>query len=224
MSVAHPSTSLALVLSLVLIVASAGTTVAGDPPSPILEGKKLLNEGVNHGDMKKIAAARKHFETTLKKGQHLTLAHYYIALADYRRLTIQMGRNQTPPDVGKMVDKGIDHLEKSVEIASWIGAEIVNTALSGPARNSEVDTGPNGAPQSHGSSQMATADDYARTGKALKEIGDMAGDNGINITIEVHQHSIADNSWSTLHLLVHLDGDVRPFRIPKDQGGFAGRR
>ncbi len=96
-------------------------------------------------------------------------------------------------------------LEKSVEVASVLGAEIVNTALSGPPQNRMLDTGPSGAPESHGSSQMASEEDFIRTAQALREVGAMAGDNGINITVEVHQHSIADNSWSTLHLLELAD-------------------
>ena len=96
-------------------------------------------------------------------------------------------------------------LEKAVEIASWIGASVVNTALSGPPQNRMLDTGPSGAAESHGSSQMASQEDFIRTAKALREVGAMAGDNGIDITIEVHQHSIADNSWSTLHLLELAD-------------------
>ena len=106
-------------------------------------------------------------------------------------------------------------LEKSVEIAAWLGADIVNTALSGPPPNRMQDTGPSGAPESHGSSQMASEEDYIRTANALREVGAMAGDNGIDITVEVHQHSIADNSWSTLHLLdladspfVHANPDL----------------
>ena len=96
-------------------------------------------------------------------------------------------------------------LEKSVDIASWLGAEVVNSALSGPPPNRELDTGPSGAPQSHGSSQMASEEDFIRTARTLHEVGAMAGDNGIDITVEVHQHSIADNSWSTLHLLELAD-------------------
>ena len=127
-------------------------------------------------------------------------------------VAIRAGGSLCQPNV---MDRSRERLKKAVEIASWIGADIVNTALSGPARNPQVSTGANGAPQSHGSSQMATADDYARTAKALQEVGGMAGDNGVNITIEVHQHSIADNSRATLQLLeladspyVHVNPDL----------------
>ncbi len=106
-------------------------------------------------------------------------------------------------------------LEVAVDVAARLGAGIVNTALSGPALNRMRDTGPSGAPESHGSSQMASGEDFVRTAQALREVGELAGDNGVNITIEVHQHSIADNSWSTLHLLdladspfVHANPDL----------------
>ena len=39
----------------------------------------------------------------------------------------------------------------------------------------------------------------------LREVGAQAGASGADITVEVHQHSIADNSWSTLHLLELTD-------------------
>lgn len=127
-------------------------------------------------------------------------------------VAIRAGGSLCQPDA---MDQSKKRLEKCVEIASWLGADIVNTALTSPARNPKISTGANGAPQSHGSSQMATADDYARTARALKEIGGKAGDNGINITIEVHQHSLADNSWTTLQLLeitdspyVHVNPDL----------------
>ena len=92
-------------------------------------------------------------------------------------------------------------LEKAVEIAGWTGVGVVNTALGSPPRDATLDTGPSGQPSSHGSSALATEDDFVRTAVALSEVGRQAGDIGADITIEVHQHSIADNSWSTLHLL-----------------------
>ena len=74
-----------------------------------------------------------------------------------------------------------------------------------PPRNPELNTGPTGAPEAHGSSQMATQDDYVNTAAILREVGKVAGSSGVDITIKVHQHSIADNSWSTLHLLELTD-------------------
>ncbi len=96
-------------------------------------------------------------------------------------------------------------LEKAIEIAGWIGVGVVNTALGSPPRDATQDTGPSGERASHGSSAQASADDFARTAAALRQTGELAADAGAIITIEVHQHSIADNSWSTLHLLELTD-------------------
>ena len=96
-------------------------------------------------------------------------------------------------------------LEKAVEIAGWIDADIVNTALGSPPRDATLDTGLSGERSSHGSSALATEEDFVRTAAVLRSVGAMAGDSGTDITIEVHQHSIADNSWSTLHLLELID-------------------
>lgn len=98
-----------------------------------------------------------------------------------------------------------ERLEKAVEIAGWIGAGVVNTALGTPPRDATLDTGPNGEPASHGSSAQATEEDFVRTAAVLREVGTRAGAVGADITVEVHQHSIADNSWSTLHLLELTD-------------------
>ena len=113
-------------------------------------------------------------------------------------VAIRAGGGLSQPNVAK---QNRARLDKAVEIASWIGAEIVNTALGTPPRNLTLDDSPNGAQTAHGSSQMAIEDDYIQTANALREVGKVAGDSGVNVTIEVHQHSIADNSWSTIHLL-----------------------
>ena len=117
-------------------------------------------------------------------------------------VAIRAGGGLCQPNVAARNRK---RLEKAVEVAGWIGAEIVNTALGSPPRDSTVDTGPNGEPSSHGSSAQATEDDYIRTANVLREVGAQAGGLGVDITVEVHQHSIADNSWSTLHLLELTD-------------------
>ncbi|MCH7479398.1 MAG: sugar phosphate isomerase/epimerase, partial [SAR324 cluster bacterium] len=96
-------------------------------------------------------------------------------------------------------------LESAVDVAGRIGAGIVNTALGTQPRNRTLDSGPNGAPTSHGSSQMATDDDFVRTAAVLRKVGEVAGASDVKITVEVHQHSIADNSWSTLRLLDLVD-------------------
>jgi sugar phosphate isomerase/epimerase len=99
----------------------------------------------------------------------------------------------------KIAEENRAKLEKAVEIATWIGAETVNTGVGGytdPRFGSE-----RGGLVSQGSSEQATEEDFVRAAKGLRELGEMAGANGVNVTIEVHQHSIADNSSSALHIL-----------------------
>lgn len=96
-------------------------------------------------------------------------------------------------------------LEKAVEIAHWMGAEIVNTSLSSTPRDPRHPGPINGGPVSEGSSRLATSDDFDKTALALREVGEQAGAYGLKVAIEVHQHSIVDNSWSALRVLELAD-------------------
>ena len=92
-------------------------------------------------------------------------------------------------------------LEKTIEIADWIGAKTVNTTMSTVPRDGNKAGSFVGESISQGSSRMASSDDFNRTADILNEIGEFARKKDIFITIEVHQHSIVDNSWSAIHLL-----------------------
>ena len=92
-------------------------------------------------------------------------------------------------------------LEKAVEVATWLGAGIVNTTVGTPPRFPNGPGVSTGESTSQGASRTATEEDFLHTARVLHEVGELAGAKGIAITVEVHQHSIADNSWSTLHLL-----------------------
>ena len=96
-------------------------------------------------------------------------------------------------------------LENNLRFASSIGAKFLNTTTSGPHRDP---SGPGtfvGEPVSQGSSRLATEEDFERTARGFAEIADIAADLGVDISIEIHQHSISDNSWSALHLLDLID-------------------
>lgn len=121
-----------------------------------------------------------------------------LADADLPCVVIRAGGGLCQPNVA---DRNRRRLEKAIEVAGAIGAEIVNTALSTPPRSRTMGSTQVGMPSAPGSSQMATEEDFMRTAAVLHEVGELAGASGVNITIEVHQHSIADNSWSALHLL-----------------------
>ena len=115
----------------------------------------------------------------------------------------------------KTAEQNRDRLERAVAAAKGLGAEVVNTAIAAPLRNPTLGTAGTGGAFHDGSSQLASEEEFARAAGVLREVGEMAGAEGLDITVEVHQHSIADNSWSTLHLLdladsphVHANPDL----------------
>ena len=96
-------------------------------------------------------------------------------------------------------------LEKVVQMAAWIGASVVNTTAITPPTSPGGPGAFVGEPVSQGSSRLASEADFQVTARGLSEVADMAASLGVDISIEVHQHSIADNSWSALHLLELID-------------------
>jgi len=96
----------------------------------------------------------------------------------------------------------MSRLLDAIRFASWVGAGIVNgvygtlpTYPGGPGSRHQ------GEPTSQGSSRVATEFEFERTAERIREAARFAQDLGVNISIEVHQGSYADNSWSALHLL-----------------------
>jgi sugar phosphate isomerase/epimerase len=95
-------------------------------------------------------------------------------------------------------------LEEAITFAAQIGCNLVNTTVGTPT----LGTVPGsfvGEPVSQGSSRDAHESDYQVTAHGFREVAHRAADLGITISIEVHQHSIVDNSWSALHLLELID-------------------
>lgn len=92
-------------------------------------------------------------------------------------------------------------LDRAIKVAAAVGATVVNSALVTPPTDPK---GPGvfvGEPISQGSSLLASEEDFVRTASTLNEAGEVAANHGLEISIEVHQRSIADNSWATNHLL-----------------------
>ena len=97
-------------------------------------------------------------------------------------------------------------LEQTIRLAAWVGAPVANSGLTTPPHDPRGPGAANtGEATSQGGSRTATEADYERTAAALRRAGDLAADLGVTISIEVHQHSIVDNSWSALHLLELVD-------------------
>ena len=96
--------------------------------------------------------------------------------------------------------------EQIIGFAAQIGAGVVNSTVGGSPSPDPRGAGTyRGERISQGSSQTAREEDYERTARGLSGAAKVAADQGLEISIEIHQHTIADNSWSTLHLLELID-------------------
>jgi sugar phosphate isomerase/epimerase len=97
-------------------------------------------------------------------------------------------------------------LRQTIEYAAWIGASVVNSGIVTPAT---LPDGPGaerrGEPTSQGASRYATEADFVETARHFREAGKVAADHGLDVSIEIHQGSIADNSWSGLRLVELID-------------------
>ena len=96
-------------------------------------------------------------------------------------------------------------LERTIKVANWMGAPVVNTTVITPPPSPDLPGSFVGEPVSQGGSRHASEADFQVTAKGLAEVADKAADLGVTIAIEVHQHSIVDNSWSALHMLEIID-------------------
>lgn len=95
-----------------------------------------------------------------------------------------------------------ERLNRAIKVAKALGASVVNTTFVTPAYDPNgVGAERRGQPISQGSSRLASEYDFEITARHLRAAGEFAADNGIDISVEVHQGSIADNSKSTIHLL-----------------------
>ena len=93
----------------------------------------------------------------------------------------------------------------AVQFSAKMGAGIVNSTVTTPPNDPGGKGTYRGESVSQGSSRQANDEDYERTASAVSEVAGIAADLGIEISIEIHQNSIADNSSSTLRLLELID-------------------
>jgi sugar phosphate isomerase/epimerase len=116
-------------------------------------------------------------------------------------LAMRGGGGMHHPRVAKQNREG---LEKTVDIAARIGAEVVNTLINSVVVAGQPGDG-DGEPTSQGSSRDASEADFRISAEGLAQVADKAADVGVSISIEVHHHTICDNSWSTIHMLELID-------------------
>lgn len=116
---------------------------------------------------------------------------------------VRGGGGFTRPFVGA---RSREAVTGAIEMASWIGANLINMTVTMPSGHpGGLVGGGVGAKTAPGGSKTATAADYEVTARELRQLADFAADRGVDISIELHQHSIADTSWSCLHLLELID-------------------
>ncbi len=112
-----------------------------------------------------------------------------------------------------------EKLMRATEYAGQVGAEVVNGALSAPARYPGHPPGSipgsiSGWPRSQDSSKDAEMWVYDELASVFQRVCDSASE--IDVTIEVHQNSPVDNSWSAVR--VHEMIDRENFGINPDMG------
>ena len=114
-------------------------------------------------------------------------------------------------------------LLRAIEEAGWAGAEVVNGSLSAPAR---LPGNPPGSLPASGSGWMISQDAsrdamlwvYEHLADFYRQATHKAGEHGVNISIEVHQNSPVDNSWSAL--MLHEMVGMPNFGINPDIGNM----
>lgn len=96
-------------------------------------------------------------------------------------------------------------LPAALEMATKLKVGIVNLALAGPPTDPAAPGATYGETVSQGSSRQAKLEDYDRTARIIASLADRAAAVGVQISIELHQRSIVDNSWTLLRLIDMID-------------------
>ncbi len=96
-------------------------------------------------------------------------------------------------------------LPAAVEMATKLKVGIVNLALASPPLDPDAPGATYGETVSQGSSRLAKLEDYDRTARIIASTADRASAVGVQLSIELHQRSIVDNSWTLLRLIDMID-------------------
>lgn len=101
-------------------------------------------------------------------------------------------------------------MNDAIQYAGWSGAEVVNGAMSAPARNPGHPPGSlpgsqSGWPVSQDSSREAMLNVYDELGRVFRAASTRAADVNTNVVVEIHQNSPVDNTWSALLLAEKVD-------------------
>ena len=84
--------------------------------SLLIQGKDLLQAGINESDIDKIYEAQKLFERVRQNGEHEAFALYYLGLSEYRLATLFNAQSNDKTTRLACIDRAIDHLKKAIEL------------------------------------------------------------------------------------------------------------
>lgn len=107
-------------------------------------------------------------------------------------------------------------MSRSIQYAGWVGAEVVNGALSSPLKYPTDRADQSGWSHSQDASRDQNIFFYDELAKVYQGFCSEAADVNVNVAIEVHQNSPVDNSWSAK--LIHQKVDRKNFGINPDVG------
>ena len=112
-------------------------------------------------------------------------------------VSIRAGGSFSDPRWGKA---NRERQRRAIAYAGWLKAEVVNGAISSPARYETELAMMLGRTRSQDSSRDARMSEYEAIAAVYQEACDLAADSGVALSVEVHQNSQVDNSWSALLL------------------------
>jgi len=117
--------------------------------------------------------------------------------------------------------KNIKKMNKAIEYGKLCGSEVINGAISAPSRYpgnpiGSLPASSSGWTKSQDSSKEADMWVYDHLAKIYQEACDKAIDSNINLSVEIHQNSPIDNSWSAVYL--HKLVSRKNFGINPDLG------
>lgn len=111
----------------------------------------------------------------------------------------------------------IAEIKSAVDVASWLGSKIVNVSLSVPRTAGVVPV--IGARLSPGGSREASERDYEVSAAGLRKIAHHAAAKGLEVSVELHDRSIADTSASLLKIL-EMVGELNVKANPDLSNGY----
>ena len=104
-----------------------------------------------------------------------------------------------------MAEANLAAILSSLDIAAELGVGLVNLSLSTPRQPGVVPVF--GVPRTPGGSRVASDRDFDVTIDRLRQVCDRASNLGIQLSVELHDRSLADTPSSLIRI---LDGVARP--------------